>query len=145
MKLLWLDDDYFILQDLASILKLNGFEILFCEDVNSAIEAIKMNKDISLFILDMMLPPAGLFSNSLEETQGGKITGYIFYKQFIKPNFGDTPVIILSALAYEKIIGIDRDSNNLILVRKPIDSEELLKIIRQKIKPAANTQYSKKR
>lgn len=84
-------------------LVLSGYDVLFKDDVDEAINFFESNVgEIELLILDIMMPPGNSFK--AEGAQGGLRTGVLFYER-VRRAAPDCPVIILSNVADPAVRG----------------------------------------
>ncbi|KQS91448.1 response regulator [Chryseobacterium sp. Leaf394] len=116
-KILIVDDDPRNIFALKLTLKSKGFEVLDASMVDEALSVIKENKDISVVLMDMMMPEKD---------------GYQALKIISEtPEISDIPVIAVTAQAMtgdrEKCL----DAGAKDYITKPINVELLLKAIQK--------------
>ena len=108
-KILIADDDFDIVEMIADSLEDEGYECIKITDSRMVINSIQEYPEISLFILDIMMPDI----NGLEICRE------------IRP-LTDAPIIFLSAKAREidKIIGLEIGADDYLV--KPFSTDELI-------------------
>ncbi len=110
--ILIVDDEILNLQSAAAILKIKGYTISAVNNGISALEKIEKMKDISLVILDVMMP---------------EISGYEICRK-IRENksCSDLPVLMLTAKANTEdvVMGFESGAND--YLSKPFEARELL-------------------
>lgn len=108
-KILVIDDDEKLLASYRDLLMPYGFEILIAADGEAAMPLVDQNPDISLVILDLMMP---------------KMDGTRWFKWY-RGLRADSPVIVIS--------GYDFDSSSVeqpsAVLRKPFHVAELLDLV----------------
>jgi len=116
-KVLIIDDEAKVVTSIAALLKNNNYEVL---GANDAIEGFKVAKEQKpdLIILDILMP--GMDGSTLAANL--KAT----------PQTKDIPLIFLTGLA-SGLENTKRGSGTNILVAKPFEAQELLKIIAKNI------------
>ncbi|MFH1488780.1 MAG: DVU0259 family response regulator domain-containing protein [Pseudomonadota bacterium] len=113
-KILIMDDDPIIVDYLADLFKDNGYETFTAYDAEEGFNVLTREKP-DLITLDLDMP---------------KITGPLFYARYRKTEeLKDTPVIVISGLhvPHRSI------KNAVAAIEKPIDRNELLKIVKETI------------
>jgi len=113
-KILVIEDDPDIRTYLVSFFKDSGYETHFADDGDVGYDKLtEINPD--LITLDLQMP---------------KETGTRFYRKLAKnKDYKDTPVIIISGLPGRHLAV----KNPVAIFDKPIDKEEVLKVIRETI------------
>ncbi|MGH3329598.1 MAG: response regulator, partial [Streptomycetales bacterium] len=116
-KVLIVDDDVRNVFALASVLEQHGIQVLYAEDGREGIEVLRRNDDISLILMDVMMP----------EMDGNATTAAIR----AMPQYADLPIIAVTAKAMKG----DRDksiaSGASGYVTKPVDTERLFALMRE--------------
>ncbi|MGH3327053.1 MAG: response regulator, partial [Streptomycetales bacterium] len=116
-KVLIVDDDVRNVFALASLLERHGIQVLYAEDGREGIEVLRRNDDISLILMDVMMP--GMDGNATTEAIRAM------------PQYADLPVIAVTAKAMKG----DRDksiaSGASAYVTKPVDIDRLLALMRE--------------
>jgi len=85
-KIIWVDDDVYLLRPQHQFLSEAGYEVEMVPDVDEAWEIIRENKDGSVnAIIDIMMNPGILFQN--ENHNYGLRTGVLFAKKLKDCNF----------------------------------------------------------
>lgn len=130
-KILWLDDEWHMFQELALILNELDFEIINCQNILEANEVLKTDNAISLIILDLNLPPVGLLKDEIAQTEKGTLTGYVFYEKYVYPKYKDIPVVIFSAIQLERYID-NEIVKNVTCVNKWDSIDDIIKVINKK-------------
>ncbi len=113
--ILVVDDDNDIRVTLAELLELEGFDVLTASNGEEALKAIRSTesrKPIHLVLLDLMMP-----------VMNGK---EFLSVQRNDPDLSQLPVILLSAGSRPTDL-----PSNLTFLKKPLDAEHLLSVIRQ--------------
>lgn len=108
-KILVIDDDEKLLASYRDLLTPYGFEILIACDGQAAMPLVEQNQDISLVILDLMMP-------KMDGTQ---------WLQWYRGLRSDSPVIIISGYDYEG----SPDTQPSAILRKPFHVAELLDLV----------------
>ncbi|MGH3132106.1 MAG: response regulator, partial [Gaiellaceae bacterium] len=115
-RVLIVDDDVRNVFALTSVLESHGMEVLFAENGNEAIEALRSNPAVDLILMDLMMP----------ELDGYEATRIV--RQM--PELGKLPIIALTAKAMkgdrEKSIAAGASD----YVTKPVDTDQLLSLMR---------------
>jgi len=79
MKVLFVDDDWRRLEHHVDELKERGFEVIFTNDVDDAVEKLRdLSNHYDLAIIDISMPPGK--SLVFEDTIGGSRTGKALYE-----------------------------------------------------------------
>lgn len=115
-KILIVDDEPDILTVTVTRLETSGYDILIAEDAEKALEMLKQKAAPDLILLDLLLP----------KMQGGELCK----KLKSDTQFKHIPVILFTASAVripEMVYEIGADD----YIRKPFDSEELLRKIKK--------------
>jgi Putative regulator of cell autolysis len=111
VKLLLVDDSASNIKVLQEIFRLKGYETLAAYSGTSALELIKTHKDISLILLDVMMPG---------------LTGYDVCKEIRKKyQLFELPVLLLTVRNYPEDIekGLESGANDFLI--KPFNTKEL--------------------
>ncbi len=120
-KILIVDDEKIFLKSFSEGLsvhgKKNGFKVLTAENGRIAIDVLS-KENIDLLITDLRMP----------EVDGFKLIAYISGK------FQNLPVIVMTAFGSTEISTKIRNAGILNYVEKPIDFEDMLKIILTQLK-----------
>jgi hypothetical protein len=116
-KVLIVDDDVRSVFALTSVFERFGAEVLYAENGRTGIEALERNEDISLVLMDVMMP----------ELDGNATLRAIRRM----PQFSDLPIIALTAQAMkgdrEKSINAGASD----YVPKPVETGHLLQLMRR--------------
>ncbi|WP_119730013.1 HAMP domain-containing protein [Thermomonospora amylolytica] len=122
-KVLIVDDDVRNVFALTSVLEGYGMEVLYAEDGQAGIDLLQRNPDVSLVLMDVMMP--GLDGYATTEAIRGM------------PQFTDLPIIVITA----KVMKGDREkslaSGASDYVPKPVDVDHLLDVMRTWLQRAA--------
>jgi CheY-like chemotaxis protein/signal transduction histidine kinase/CHASE3 domain sensor protein len=119
-KILLVDDDMRNIFALSRVLKDAGMEIVKAENGLKALEALQLNPNIDLVLMDIMMP---------------EMDGYEAMKQIrLQPKFKNLPIIALTAKAMKEDRNkcIEAGAND--YISKPIEVERLLSLMRVWIK-----------
>ena len=115
-KVLIVDDDVRNVFALTSVFERRGMEVVFAENGREGIEALKANPDISLVLMDIMMP----------EMDGYEATRAVREM----PEFQRLPIVALTAKAMkgdrEKSIASGASD----YITKPVDVDQLLSLMR---------------
>jgi CheY-like chemotaxis protein len=115
-KVLIVDDDVRNVFALTSVLEANGMEVVFAENGREGIETLQANPDVSLILMDVMMP----------EMDGYQTTAAVREM----PQFKQLPIISLTAKAMkgdrEKSIASGASD----YITKPVDTEQLVSLMR---------------
>ena len=115
-RILLVEDEKEISELLSTFLEKNGFEVVACQDGDSALENFK-NEKFSLIMLDLMLP--------------GK-DGYEILREIrSQEKAAHTPVILLSALAQKTEIEKGLKAGADFYITKPYENKFLLEQIKR--------------
>jgi CheY-like chemotaxis protein len=116
-KILIVDDDARSVFALTSVFERFGAEVLYAENGRTGIEALERNEDISLVLMDVMMP----------ELDGNATLRAIRRM----PQFADLPIIALTAQAMkgdrEKSISAGASD----YIPKPVETDHLLQLMRR--------------
>lgn len=117
MKILIVDDEDLIRDVIKEYIKNEKYEYLEAKNGYEAIDIIKMNKEIDLIIMDIMMP---------------KLDGFSACKEIKK--IKDIPIIVLSARSdeFDKLMGFDLGIDD--YVTKPFSPKELIARIKAVMK-----------
>ncbi|WP_241661179.1 HAMP domain-containing protein [Thermomonospora catenispora] len=122
-KVLIVDDDVRNVFALASVLEGYGMEVLYAEDGQAGIDLLQRNPDVSLVLMDVMMP--GLDGYATTEAIRGM------------PQFTDLPIIVITA----KVMKGDREKSLAAgasdYVPKPVNVDHLLDVMRTWLQRAA--------
>jgi CheY-like chemotaxis protein len=115
-KVLIVDDDVRNVFALTSVLEARGMEVVYAENGREGIEALKANPDISLVLMDIMMP---------------EMDGYEATRAMREmPEFNRLPIVALTAKAMkgdrEKSIASGASD----YITKPVDVDQLLSLMR---------------
>lgn len=122
MKLLVVDDEKLIRNVIKEYLESENIEYIEASNGKEAIDKVLKNNDISLIIMDIMMP---------------KMDGYSALREIKK--IRDIPVIVLSARReeYDKLLGFDLGIDDYIV--KPFSPKELMARIKAVLKRQNDT------
>jgi CheY-like chemotaxis protein len=115
------DDDARNLFALSGILELYGLRVLHAEDGRKGIDTLLANSDISLVLMDVMMP---------------EMDGYTATAEIRKmPQYADLPVVAVTAKAMpgDREKSLASGAND--YVTKPVDTQELLACLRRWLAP----------
>jgi CheY-like chemotaxis protein len=122
-RILIVDDDARSVFALTGVFERHGAEVLYADNGRVAIEALEHNEDISLVLMDVMMPELD-----------GNATMRAIRRM---PQFTDLPIIALTAKAMKG----DRDKSIRAgasdYVPKPVDTDHLLHLMRRWLQPSA--------
>ncbi len=122
-RILIVDDDARSVFALTGVFEGHGAEVLYAENGRIAIEALEHNEDISLVLMDVMMPELD-----------GNATMRAIRRM---PQFTDLPIIALTAKAMKG----DRDKSIRAgasdYVPKPVDTDHLLQLMRRWLRHSA--------
>jgi len=111
-KILIVDDDLNILESLADILFLEGYEVISTDNGQKAIESVKSN-NIKIVLMDYKMPG---------------MNGVEIFREIMKINSG-LKVIFITACYNEKIMNIALKEGATGILNKPVKVDQLLNII----------------
>jgi len=115
-KVLIVDDDVRNVFALTSVFERHGMEVLFAENGRDGLEALKRNRDVSLVLMDIMMP----------EMDGYEATRAVRSM----PEFERLPILALTAKAMKG----DREKSIVSgasdYITKPVDVDQLLSLMR---------------
>ncbi|MFH8933407.1 HAMP domain-containing protein [Streptomyces griseosporeus] len=115
------DDDARNLFALSGILELYGLRVLHAEDGRKGIDTLLANSDVSLVLMDVMMP---------------EMDGYTATAEIRKmPQYADLPVVAVTAKAMpgDREKSLASGAND--YVTKPVDTQELLACLRRWLAP----------
>ncbi len=116
-RVLIVDDDVRNVFALTSALEAQGLEVLYADNGHSGIEKLEANEDISLVLMDVMMP----------ELDGNQTTQRIREM----PQFEDLPIISLTAKAMQGDRERSLAAGATDYVTKPVDLDHLLDVMRR--------------
>lgn len=122
-KILVVDDNAVVLKSLSMKLTSSGYEVVTAEDGAAAVSAVRRTKP-HLILLDINFPP--------DVAHGGGVPwdGFLIMSWVKRLDEAkDTPVIIITADDSEQLKRRALEAGASHLFHKPLDSDELLKII----------------
>jgi CheY-like chemotaxis protein/HAMP domain-containing protein len=115
-RILIIDDDVRNVFALTSVLEAHGMEVIYAENGKDGIEALRLNPDIDLVLMDIMMP----------ELDGHETTRAVRADE----GFQQLPIIALTAKAMkgdrEKAIASGASD----YITKPVDTDQLLSLMR---------------
>ena len=113
LKVLVVDDESRMRKLVRDFLVKDGYSVVEAADGEEAVDVFMSDKDISLIILDVMMP---------------KLDGYGVAEEVRK--MSDVPIIMLSAKGevFDKVLGLELGADDYII--KPFDSKELIARVR---------------
>ena len=128
LKVLVVDDESRMRKLVRDFLVKDGYSVVEAADGEEAVDVFMSDKDISLIILDVMMP---------------KLDGYGVAEEVRK--MSDVPIIMLSAKGevFDKVLGLELGADDYIL--KPFDSKELVarvKAVLRRFQPAKPEAYA---
>lgn len=129
--ILFVDEEKRIMDSYKLELEIVGYEVVLEHNVDNALQTFQLKLDeISLVILDIMMPPGNLGVN---ETNGGLRTGIRLYQEMRGKSRGH-PIVIFTNVSDEEVEKQFRDEANCWFFRKdkylPFElAEEVKKII----------------
>lgn len=115
-KILAVDDDAFNLDIIGSYLKPHGYDVIFAEDGHIALEVLEKNQDVSVVLLDRMMP-----------TMDGM---QVVAELKAKAHFREIPVIMQTAASSSKQVEEGIAAGVYYYLTKPYDESLLLAIVR---------------
>lgn len=119
-RVLLVDDDMRNIFALAKILKDSGLEVLKAENGLKALDALNLNPDLDLVLMDIMMP---------------EMDGYEAMRQIRQQSrFKELPIIALTAKAMKEDRSKCIDAGASDYISKPIDMDRLLSLMRIWIK-----------
>jgi CheY-like chemotaxis protein len=115
-KVLVVDDDVRNIFAITSVLEANGMQVLFAENGREGIDVLKRSPEISLILMDVMMPG---------------MDGYETMREIRKlPEYRSLPILALTAKAMkgdrEKCIEAGASD----YIHKPVDPDQLLSLMR---------------
>ncbi|MFJ4466105.1 HAMP domain-containing protein [Streptomyces sp. NPDC089424] len=115
------DDDARNLFALSGILELHGFRVLHAEDGRKGIETLVDNPDVSLVLMDVMMP---------------EMDGYTATAEIRRmPRYADLPIIAVTAKAMPGDREKSLASGASDYVTKPVDTHDLITCVRRWLAP----------
>ena len=125
-KILLLDDNMSVTK--SSIDELNKvFDVVRCKQIKVAAHRLQIYQ-FDLLIVDLMMPPEGL------EVKDEFNAGFFFYKQYVKGNFDNIPVLFwtnLNEAPYNAFMNENGENPLLHYLQKSDDNEELLNTVKE--------------
>ena len=136
MKILLLEDNLYTAEHIELLIKIklnNKVDLIVCNDIYEANEALEKNEDIICIISDLNMNPDGLQIEQYIETEATSITGWIWVKCCVlnQNKFDNVPIIFYSAFIDDLKRSADFDEfhyeNRIELISKEEEnSEEIL-------------------
>ena len=99
-KILWIDDDAYLLHPYILKLEDQGYEVITARTLSEARAAVETN-DIAAVVMDVMLPP-GEYPNNLS-LKGGFESGLVLGR-WIKSHYPEIPILGFSAIRDERAV-----------------------------------------
>jgi CheY-like chemotaxis protein len=110
-KVLIIDDDQDVRQAMADLLKIEGFSAASAANGLEGLEKMRSEDHISMVLLDLWMP---------------QMDGWEFLRQKGRDaRIADVPVVVLSSIPPVSLDGAET------ILRKPVDTEPLLQILRR--------------
>ncbi|MET8680526.1 HAMP domain-containing protein [Streptomyces sp. NPDC004647] len=123
-KVLIVDDDIRNVFALTSVLEQHGLSVLYAENGREGIEVLEQHDDVAVVLMDIMMP----------EMDGYATTAAIRRM----PQFAGLPIIALTAKAMKGDREKSIDSGASDYVTKPVDTDHLLTVMKQWMRPAVD-------
>lgn len=109
--ILIVEDDHDVAQSVAEVLEASGYGTGIAANGLEALDYLQTHTQTDLILLDMMMPV---------------MDGWQFRREQARlESVADVPVIVVSAVARDRLAEIDADA----VIPKPVDLDELLKQI----------------
>ncbi|WP_069817523.1 HAMP domain-containing protein [Streptomyces sp. TP-A0874] len=123
-KVLIVDDDIRNVFALTSVLEQHGLSVLYAENGREGIEVLEQHDDVGIVLMDIMMP----------EMDGYATTAAIRRM----PQFAGLPIVALTAKAMkgDKEKSIESGASD--YVTKPVDTDHLLSVMRQWMRPSGD-------
>lgn len=113
VHILVIDDEVMIRECMNRLLTFENYKVSLAENGFEALEILKNNDDINLIFLDISMP---------------KMNGFETLKR-IRSQYGDIPVIILTAYSESSLVKLALDYSPITLLAKPCYNEKILEAI----------------
>ncbi|MGP3947864.1 HAMP domain-containing protein [Streptomyces sp. 7N604] len=123
-KVLIVDDDIRNVFALTSVLEQHGLSVLYAENGREGIEVLEQHDDVAVVLMDIMMP----------EMDGYATTAAIRRM----PQFAGLPIIALTAKAMKGDREKSIESGASDYVTKPVDTDHLLEVMEQWMRPGAD-------
>ncbi|MFF3766854.1 HAMP domain-containing protein [Streptomyces sp. NPDC001922] len=123
-KVLIVDDDIRNVFALTSVLEQHGLSVLYAENGREGIEVLEQHDDVAVVLMDIMMP----------EMDGYATTAAIRRM----PQFAGLPIVALTAKAMKGDREKSIESGASDYVTKPVDTDHLLTVMYQWMRPAAD-------
>ncbi|MER5968710.1 HAMP domain-containing protein [Streptomyces sp. NPDC002055] len=123
-KVLIVDDDIRNVFALTSVLEQHGLSVLYAENGREGIEVLEQHDDVAVVLMDIMMP----------EMDGYATTAAIRRM----PQFAGLPIVALTAKAMKGDREKSIESGASDYVTKPVDTDHLLTVMHQWMRPAAD-------
>lgn len=139
MRILFIDDDIYRSSSLVDLMTLKtGWEIIQVSSVSDAISALEDNKvQFDCILIDIMIPITENESQLIGNTNNGQSTGIMLIDYFHDRLDLNIPIIVLTVI--RGLSDTLLSKNNVIAyLCKPITADDLINIIKKKIKTATN-------
>jgi len=120
-RILIVDDDARSVFALTSVFERFGAEVLYAENGRTGIEALERNEDVSLVLMDVMMP--GLDGNATLRAIRRM------------PQFADLPIIVLTAQAMKGDREKSMRAGASDYIPKPVETDHLLQLMRRWMLP----------
>ena len=144
MKILFLEDNISVLHSVSKLLTDEGHDIIKCLSIVDAQHTLN-DHDIDCIITGLNMPPLGLTTHEIAETQGGIFSGWTWLKNYVIQKNKNIRVIILSAMIDQFINALPAEQKNLLknisLISK-VESNVIFNLI-ESIKEIENTLSNK--
>jgi CheY-like chemotaxis protein len=108
------------------VMKSYDIEVRIVVEVANALPTLREQRDIALVILDIIMPPKLVYS--LEETQGGSLTGLRLLRD-IRKEFPLLPVMLVSVMPREAAEEAVRLYNVVDYYTKPVTGSQLAEAV----------------
>ena len=130
MRVLFLDDEKELVDNLPAVLEVKGVEVTATRDVKKAIQLLT-DFDFDVVLTDIAMPPAE--DMDARDLAYGRTTGIEFVKQLraIKP---DIPVVALTVIRDEEILKQMRAVGIGWIMHKPEEPQRVLETLEKTIR-----------
>jgi CheY-like chemotaxis protein len=117
--IIWIEDDYAVIQPVVYPLIKAGYNIVNIPDTKEAIEKIDQLRDADLILLDLFLP-TGTGGHDF-----GNYPGIQFFRNLRQIHKIDTPVVVFTVLSQASLLTELTELGAADIIRKPVRPSHL--------------------
>lgn len=129
-KVLFLEDEEILVDDLPVLLGEEGWEVKSTLSISEALEWLDV-EDFDVVLLDIMMPPAE--NMDAEQLNHGRETGIEVARQ-MKKRKSDMPIIAFTVLRDHERLAKIREAGVIEIINKPAELDQIVEVLRRVIR-----------